>query len=177
MKCSDVKMNLASYIGKELQEQKYKEIEQHLQTCDDCKNECDSLIRTVGLLKNYETCEPSGDFLQRLHQKIEREESKKVSEKLFLRTLIQRVKESFSSSLIEASTKIVSVVLIALFILGTIVPWSAQETVYAFENWNISRMRNTKEISVSYFFLNISFENEEGKPFLRFRVGSSQDLF
>jgi len=177
MKCSEVKFNLISFISKELPEQKYKEIEQHLQTCDDCKNECDSLIRTVELLNNYETCEPSEDFLQRLHQKIEREESKKVSEKLFLRMLIQRVKESFSSSLIEISTKIVSVVLIALFILGAIIPWSAQETVYAFKNWNISRMRNTKEISVSCFFLNISFENKGGRPSLKFRVGSSQDLF
>ena len=177
MKCPEIKFNLISFISKELPEQKYKEIEQHLNTCDDCKMEYHLLRNTIGVLKNCETCEPSEDFLQRLHQKIEREESKKVSERLFLRTLIQRVKESFSSSLIEASTKVVPIVLIALFILGAIIPWSAQETVYAFKNWNISRMRNTKEISVSCFFLNISFENKGGRPSLKFRVGSSQDLF
>ena len=177
MKCSEVKFNLISFINKELSEQENNKIQNHLQICNDCKNEYDLLIKTYDLLKTSENLEPSEDFLQKLHQKIEQEKSKKVSEKFFLRTLIQRVKESFSSSLIEASTKIFSVVLIALFILGTIIPWSIQETVYAFENWNISRMRNTKEILISYFFLNISFENEEGKPFLRFRVGSSQDLF
>jgi len=177
MKCSEVKFNLISFINKELSGQENNEIQNHLQMCNDCKNEHDLLIKTYDLLRTAENPEPSEDFLLRLHQKIEQEESKKVSEKLFLRMVIQRVKESFSSSLIETSIKVVSIVLIVLFILGAIIPWSTQETVYAFENWNISKMKNTKEISVSYFFLNISFENEEGRPFLKFRVGSSQDLF
>ena len=68
---------LSAYIDKELSDYRTKEIQEHIETCEKCRNEI-SLIRQIeNTMKDVPEIEPSADFERSFWKKIDAIEDKK----------------------------------------------------------------------------------------------------
>ena len=63
---------LSDYLDGELSGETLVEVEQHLESCDRCESELESLRNTLSVLGGLKPAEPSPDFLQQVHQKLRR---------------------------------------------------------------------------------------------------------
>lgn len=63
---------LSDYLDGELSGEPLAELEQHLDTCEACQAELDSLRNTLSVLGGLKPAEPSPDFLQQVNQKLRR---------------------------------------------------------------------------------------------------------
>lgn len=63
---------LSDYLDEELSGETLVELEQHLESCDECQAELESLRDTVSVLGGLKPAEPSPDFLQQVNQKLRR---------------------------------------------------------------------------------------------------------
>ncbi len=81
---------LSAFIDNELPEQRAKEIQEHIQTCETCRNET-ALIRQIeNSMKNFPEIEPSADFERSFWKKINAVEDEKkrwsISNLFFLKS-------------------------------------------------------------------------------------------
>ena len=63
---------LSDYLDGELSGELLAELDQHLEGCDECQAELDSLRETLSVLGGLKPAEPSPDFLQQVNQKLRR---------------------------------------------------------------------------------------------------------
>ena len=63
---------LGDYLDGELTGAELEEIEQHLETCEECRTELASLRETLSMLSGLKKLDPAPDFLQQVNQKIRR---------------------------------------------------------------------------------------------------------
>lgn len=71
MKCRKVKRKLSAYLDNELNSKVKQFISQHLQKCEHCQNELNSLLQQDKYLLQLETIEPSSDFRVKFWQKVD----------------------------------------------------------------------------------------------------------
>lgn len=68
--CSEIKEFISLYIDDELEPDKRKELEEHIDSCGVCRNELNELMRIIGLCRNIAVVELPGNFRIDLHQKL-----------------------------------------------------------------------------------------------------------
>ena len=73
MGCAKTRRNLSAYIEKELDADTMTMVEQHLLSCNACKDAFNSLNRLVQELSVMEKVKAPDDFLDRLHDRIKKE--------------------------------------------------------------------------------------------------------
>ncbi len=69
-KCSEIKELISQYIDDELNADERREFEEHMDSCEECRNELDELMQIVGLCKDVPEEELPADFKIELHQKL-----------------------------------------------------------------------------------------------------------
>lgn len=63
---------LSDYLDGELSGEPAAELEKHMEGCDACQEELESLRETLSMLRDLKPADPSPDFLQQVNQKIRR---------------------------------------------------------------------------------------------------------
>ncbi|MFH2006907.1 MAG: zf-HC2 domain-containing protein [bacterium] len=63
---------LTDYLDGELTGAELEELERHLETCEECRAEAESLRETLSMLSGLKKLDPAPDFLQQVNQKIRR---------------------------------------------------------------------------------------------------------
>jgi len=63
---------LSDYLDGDLSGASLEELEGHLETCDECRAELESLRQTLSVLGGLKPVDPSPDFLQQVNQKLRR---------------------------------------------------------------------------------------------------------
>jgi anti-sigma factor RsiW len=63
---------LNDYLDGELTGAELEELERHLETCEECRAEVESLRETLSMLSGLKKLDPAPDFLQQVNQKIRR---------------------------------------------------------------------------------------------------------
>jgi anti-sigma factor RsiW len=63
---------LSDYLDGELSAESASELEQHLERCEECRLELESLRETLAVLGGLKPAEPSQDFLQKVNRKVRR---------------------------------------------------------------------------------------------------------
>jgi len=63
---------LSDYLDGELSDECVADLEQHLESCDECQVELESLRKTLLVLGGLQPAEPPPDFLQQVNQKLRR---------------------------------------------------------------------------------------------------------
>jgi len=71
MKCAGIKQLLSEYVDGVLDAQTKEHLEEHISTCVGCQQELKELKALVGELRAVEPVKAPGDFLDRLHERIE----------------------------------------------------------------------------------------------------------
>jgi len=85
MKCGEVKERLSEYVDGVLDAETMAIVDGHLSDCKDCQRELSSLRALVSALESLDAVEPPRDFLDQLHQRIEkRSRFSKILHALFL---------------------------------------------------------------------------------------------
>ncbi|MBW2095236.1 MAG: DUF2275 domain-containing protein [Deltaproteobacteria bacterium] len=72
MECLEIKRHLSEYIDGVLDADKAAQVEKHLESCADCREELSALERVIQTLGSMEVMEAPEDFMERVHQRIER---------------------------------------------------------------------------------------------------------
>ncbi len=72
MNCGEVKELLSEYVDDVLDPKTKAIVDEHLSACEDCQQELVSLKALVSDLGSLESVEPPKDFLDRLHERIEK---------------------------------------------------------------------------------------------------------
>ena len=85
MECAEIKELLSEYLDETLDSKTKVLVQEHVQTCSGCKAELDSLRSLVGVLGSLEPVKTPDDFLDRLHERIEKRSTfSKLMRKLFV---------------------------------------------------------------------------------------------
>ncbi len=63
---------LSDYLDGELSGEDVAALQQHLEECEECRLELDSLRETLSMLRGLKPAEPSSDFLQKVNRKVRR---------------------------------------------------------------------------------------------------------
>jgi anti-sigma factor RsiW len=74
--CQEVIDALSAYLDDDLREEVVAEIERHIELCDDCRAEFDTLNMTIKLYRGYGTAEMPKDCHDRLMKVLELEKIK-----------------------------------------------------------------------------------------------------
>ena len=87
-KCSEIKELISLYIDDELEPDERREFEEHTDSCEECRNELDELMRIVGLCRTAKEEELPADFRTELHQKLleVQKQSKEAVKPMFYHT-------------------------------------------------------------------------------------------
>jgi len=113
MECAKIRELLSEYIDGILDEQTKARVDKHLLTCEDCTEELASLRAVVDKLGSLESVEAPGDFLDKLHQRMEPGFTfRKLVQTLFVPVYVKIP--------LEAATAVAMVVLI-------LAVWNAQQ--------------------------------------------------
>jgi len=103
---------LSDYLDGELSGESVTELEQHLEGCEECQAELESLRSTLSVLGGLKPVKPSEDFLQQVNQKLRR-----------------RTKSAFDFSFgldrkipFEAVSMVLLGILLALYLLLVVLP-------------------------------------------------------
>lgn len=72
MKCEEVKELLYEYIMGELQEDKRIKVQQHLESCENCRREAEDIAHTVKLLDTVKPPPISEDFKERVLRRVDK---------------------------------------------------------------------------------------------------------
>lgn len=72
MNCRDIIHELSTYIDGELDATMKRELESHLEECEDCKLVVDQTKKTIRIFCDCEPVELPGDIRNRLHQALRR---------------------------------------------------------------------------------------------------------
>ncbi len=172
MKCSKIKISLPIFINKQLPESEINKIESHLQICDQCKNEYISLSKTYNLLKEWKDYEPSANFSEKLHHKIESQAKKQFTQKSLLSFLNQNLKTLLLFTKREILITAFLTILTILFVIGKYAPWTFGESIHTLGEQDKNETMITKEITTTYHFIQVGFQKQDGKTIIKFRIGS-----
>lgn len=84
MNCDRAKSLISLYIDNELDEKERSEFQEHINTCEACRNELNAISETVNLLKSIPEVELPSNFREELHEKliIAKEEEKRNKRKV-----------------------------------------------------------------------------------------------
>ena len=87
-KCSEIKELISLYIDDELEVDERREFEEHMDSCEECRNELDELEQIVGLCRTASEEELPADFRIELHQKLleVQKQTKEAVKPMFYRT-------------------------------------------------------------------------------------------
>lgn len=69
--CRETQTQLSDYLDNSLSAREVWEVEKHLAACADCTEFSQSLQQTVNLLHSAESLDTSGDFMARLHARLD----------------------------------------------------------------------------------------------------------
>ena len=72
MDCSEIRNSLSEYLDDALDAKAKALADEHLRTCPACREELDSLKSLVKGIGSLESVKAPADFLDRLHQRMER---------------------------------------------------------------------------------------------------------
>lgn len=103
---------LSDYLDGELTGEELAKVEEHLQECEECQAERDSLESTLSVLSGLEPAEPPPDFLQQVNRKIRRKSKSAFDISLGLDRKIP----------FEAVSMVLLGILLALYLLLVILP-------------------------------------------------------
>lgn len=70
MNCNEIKDLMSSYVDGELSENEKKLVEEHINSCDDCKKEIESYKQLIKIIKDLPEEEPPKGYCKRLHDKL-----------------------------------------------------------------------------------------------------------
>jgi len=85
MDCTGIQELLSEYIDGILDAKTTKTVEEHIATCEDCKETFASLSAMVQELNELEPVKPPADFLEKIHQRMEpRSDFSRIFKKLFV---------------------------------------------------------------------------------------------
>lgn len=85
MDCTGIQELLSEYIDGTLDPKTTKTVEEHIATCEDCKETFASLSAMVQELNELEPVKPPADFLEKIHQRMEpRSDFSRIFKKLFV---------------------------------------------------------------------------------------------
>ena len=85
MDCTGIQKLLSEYIDGILDAKTTKTVEEHIATCEDCKETFASLSAMVEELNALESVKPPADFLEKIHQRMEpRSDFSRIFRKLFV---------------------------------------------------------------------------------------------
>ena len=85
MDCTGIQELLSEYIDGTLDANTTKTVEEHVSTCEDCKETFASLSAMVEELNALEPVESPADFLEKIHQRMEpRSDFSRIFRKLFV---------------------------------------------------------------------------------------------
>ena len=70
MKCNEINDILPLYADKELSSEEMQKIEEHILSCEHCKNELNEYKNILNILKSMPDEEPPEGYCQRLHEKL-----------------------------------------------------------------------------------------------------------
>jgi len=85
MECAEIKELLSEYLDDTLDSKTKRLVREHVQACSGCKAELDSLRSLVGALGSLGPVKAPDDFLDRLHERIEKKSTfSKLWRKLFV---------------------------------------------------------------------------------------------
>jgi len=86
MNCDHVKNLISLYIDNELDEKECHEFEEHISSCESCRNELNEMLKTVKLLRSIPQVELPSNFKAELHEKlikVKEEEKRSTGKGLF----------------------------------------------------------------------------------------------
>ena len=85
MDCAGIQELLSEYIDGTLDAKAVQVVEEHIATCEDCKESLASLSAMVEELNALEPVKPPADFLEKIHQRMEpRSDFSRIFRKLFV---------------------------------------------------------------------------------------------
>lgn len=70
MKCEEIRDRLTEFLDDELPEDMYKIIQTHLDECEDCRKELESLKSVLNVCQQWKGIEPSRDWESELKKKL-----------------------------------------------------------------------------------------------------------
>ena len=172
MRCSAVEKRISAYMSDELPERECRQIEAHLQTCANCKNEYDALVRTCSALRRWEDREPSAGFLHTVRERIARNEGRETYGRSGVDAFIRKTKQRFVYPVWTTVLRAAAVIVLLLFTLGTHVPWATKESVWHLGKRPQGTSGGVREIRVNFNFLQVGLEERQGRLALKTRFGS-----
>jgi hypothetical protein len=84
MKCEQVKILLADYLDKKLPDGDRAMVQEHLRQCADCREELQFLKKYMKEIESFPSLKAPDDFLEKIHERINRPMHSGVIQKLFL---------------------------------------------------------------------------------------------
>lgn len=72
MDCQTVETRLSAYIDRALARPTRQQLDTHLETCPECRDELTQLETAMAWVRGLPAIEPSPAFLQRVYERIER---------------------------------------------------------------------------------------------------------
>ncbi|NLD50300.1 MAG: hypothetical protein GX660_24440 [Clostridiaceae bacterium] len=82
--CNEVKELISMYIDNELDEMDRKNVEKHVESCTECKNELEDLRKMVNFLGSFDEVDLPSDFKETLHEKLVNNKEKMQNRNRFL---------------------------------------------------------------------------------------------
>lgn len=70
MKCNEISDKLSLYIDNELSHEEMRQMEEHLQTCENCQKELKEYRELISMLQSLPEQEPPEGYCKRLHNKL-----------------------------------------------------------------------------------------------------------
>ncbi len=75
MRCEDIVQQISDYLDGALDQGATKTLEQHLSTCEACRDELEAVRQTIALMNDIDEVAPPTDLLDRIHAQIEQEDA------------------------------------------------------------------------------------------------------
>ena len=70
MKCNEICDKLSLYIDNELSNEEMLQMEEHLQSCENCQKELEEYKKIISVLQSLPEVEPPVGYCKRLHNKL-----------------------------------------------------------------------------------------------------------
>ncbi|HHZ00771.1 MAG TPA: DUF4349 domain-containing protein [Tissierellia bacterium] len=81
MKCNEISDKLSLYIDNELSPEEMQQVEDHLNSCENCQKVLDEYKNLISVLQNLPEEEPPEGYCKRLHEKLLMERSEKETKR------------------------------------------------------------------------------------------------
>ncbi len=104
-KCTEIRDIMSLYLEGELSSDDINEVEEHVKSCDSCREELEDIKKIVELCNNLEEEELPENFKEQLHEKLVSVSGKKKSKIL-----------SINSSYIKVASSVAAILLFAVFL-------------------------------------------------------------